>query len=163
MWMIANSITSQNLTWKKTLYTTHVFKKKRLYIYNHYEQICFFDWLYITRKWNKKFKKTYFGGFQWPKVRGGGEKTKGRNCQMFICDFHCVAKDIEGWLKICSLILIYSQIWLNPPRDNRHFFYIFQISGFFHFQLSAIFKLYRNTLSSRWTGDHAQEEWAKFG
>ncbi len=50
---------------------------------------------------------------------------------MFICDFHCVAKDIEGWLKICSLILIYSQIWLNPPRDNRHFFYFFQISGFF--------------------------------
>jgi len=55
----------------------------------------FFDWLYITRKWNKKFKKTYFGGFQWPKVRGG-KKTKGRNCQMFIFDFYCVAEDIEG-------------------------------------------------------------------
>jgi hypothetical protein len=27
--------------------------------------------------------------------------------------FHCVIKHIEEWLKICILILIYSQIWLN--------------------------------------------------
>ncbi len=26
---------------------------------------------------------------------------------------HCVAKQIARWLKICSLFLVYSQIWLN--------------------------------------------------
>jgi hypothetical protein len=35
----------------------------------------------------------------------------------------CVAKHIEGWLKICSLFLVYNRMWLNVPRDDRHFSY----------------------------------------
>jgi len=30
------------------------------------------------------------------------------------------------WLKICTLFLVYSQIWLNLPKNDCHFFYIFQ-------------------------------------
>jgi len=43
-----------------------------------------------------------------------------------MCGCHCVAKNMEGWLKICTLFLIYNQIWLNLPRDNCHLSYIFQ-------------------------------------
>jgi hypothetical protein len=25
-----------------------------------------------------------------------------KNCQIHICDFHCVAKHIEGWLWFCT-------------------------------------------------------------
>lgn len=32
-----------------------------------------------------------------------------------------VVEDIEGWLKICILYLIYSQISLNLPKDDRQF------------------------------------------
>ncbi len=37
----------------------------------------------------------------------------------------CSKKYSSGWLKICTLLLFYSQIWLNLPWDDRHFFYIF--------------------------------------
>jgi hypothetical protein len=36
--------------------------------------------------------------------------------------FQCVAINIEGWLKICTPYLIYSQILLDLSRDNCHFF-----------------------------------------
>jgi hypothetical protein len=44
----------------------------------------------------------------------GGKK--GKIFQTHIFDFHCAAKNIEGWLKISTLFLIYSQIWLNLHR-----------------------------------------------
>jgi hypothetical protein len=45
------------------------------------------------RNKNSKFKKECdFGGFQLPEVRG----IKSRNLQIDICNFHCVAKYIEG-------------------------------------------------------------------
>jgi hypothetical protein len=34
----------------------------------------------------------------------------------------CVAKDIDRQLKICTSYLVYSQIWLNLPMDDGHFF-----------------------------------------
>jgi hypothetical protein len=40
-------------------------------------------------------------------------------------NLHCVAENIKGWLKICTLFLFYNLIWLNLPKDNGHFFYIF--------------------------------------
>jgi hypothetical protein len=44
----------------------------------------------------------------------------------YIFSFHCVAKHIEGRFNIFTLFLIYSQIWLNLPKDDRDFFfYIF--------------------------------------
>jgi len=68
------------------------------------------------RNKNSKFKKeSDFGGFQLPEVRG----KKSRNRQIDICNFHCVAKHIEGMIKD----LVYSQIWLNLARDNYHFSY----------------------------------------
>jgi hypothetical protein len=54
-----------------------------------------------------------YWGFQLPEVR----KEKSKNCQIHICGFHCVAKHIIRWLKICSLFLVYSQIWLNLYTD----------------------------------------------
>jgi hypothetical protein len=45
------------------------------------------------RNKNSKFKKECdFGGFQLPEVRG----IKSRNLQIDICNFHVVAKYIEG-------------------------------------------------------------------
>jgi hypothetical protein len=50
----------------------------------------------------------------------------------------------KGWLKFFTLFLVYTWIWLNLPRDDRHFFYIFVISLLFSFSFSwqnfAIFR-----------------------
>lgn len=35
------------------------------------------------------------------------------------------AKIIEGQLKFCTSCMVYSHTWLNIPRDESHFFYIF--------------------------------------
>ncbi len=32
---------------------------------------------------------------------------------------------IEGQLKFCTSCMVYSHIWLNIPRDESHFVYIF--------------------------------------
>ncbi len=61
--------------------------------------------------------------FQSAKVR---EKIS-KNHQIFIFGFQCVTKNIEGWLKFHTSNTVYSQIWLNIPRDDRQFFYIFLI------------------------------------
>ncbi len=46
--------------------------------------------------------------------------------QIHIFGIHWVSKNMKGWLKICSLFLVYSQIWLNyPPRDRHFIFSIF--------------------------------------
>jgi hypothetical protein len=53
-------------------------------------------------------------------------RKKSKNCQIHICDFHCGAKHIEGWLNICSLFLVYSQSLLNLlhlPMNDHHFSY----------------------------------------
>ncbi len=52
-------------------------------------------------------------------------EKKGKNHQIHMIGFHCVARNIEGSLKICALFLVYSQIWLNLLRDDSHFFCIF--------------------------------------
>ncbi len=45
--------------------------------------------------------------------------------QNFISCFQHVAKDIERWLNFGASYLVYSQIWLNLPGDDHHFFNIF--------------------------------------
>jgi hypothetical protein len=35
-------------------------------------------------------------------------KKGAKNSQIGICGFHCVAKNIEGWLKICTLFVVYT-------------------------------------------------------
>jgi hypothetical protein len=54
-----------------------------------------------------------------------GEK-KGSNLHIQIFDLQGLAKNIKGLSKICALFLVYSQIWLNLPREyDCHFVYIF--------------------------------------
>jgi len=51
------------------------------------------------------------------------KKKKKKTRQKRILDFSIEqAKNIEGWLKIYTLFLVYSQIWLSLPKDDRHFF-----------------------------------------
>jgi hypothetical protein len=72
---------------------------------------------------NSKFKKKKVLLKVSDRQKWGGEK--GKIFQTHIFDFHCAAKNIEGWLKISTSFSIYSQIWLNLHRDDYHFFYIF--------------------------------------
>jgi hypothetical protein len=48
-----------------------------------------------------------------------------KNClkhHIFIFGFQYVAKNIEGWLNICTSYVIYNQIWLNfSSSDDCHF------------------------------------------
>jgi len=53
------------------------------------------------------------------------EEKNSKNHQISIFDFQCVSMNIEGWLKDFTPHLVYSQIWLNLPRDDPHFFYTF--------------------------------------
>jgi hypothetical protein len=64
-------------------------------------------------------KKKWFWRFS--VYRCARKKRENQHIHMF--NFYCVAKNIEGWLKICTLFLAYSQIWLNLPRDDCHFFH----------------------------------------
>ncbi len=76
----------------------------------------------LVKKWKFKFKKkSDFKGFQSSDVRKEEEKIE-RFLDLVV---HFVAKNIERWLQSCTLFLVYSQIWLNLPRDDCHFFYIF--------------------------------------
>jgi len=54
--------------------------------------------------------------FQSPQLREKNEKI-----QIFTFGYLCLAKSMEGWLKICNLFLVYRHILLNLPRDNHHF------------------------------------------
>jgi hypothetical protein len=47
----------------------------------------------------------------------GGKKIK-LNHQICLFGFDRVTNDINQWLKICILFLVYSQIWLNLLMDN---------------------------------------------
>jgi hypothetical protein len=51
-------------------------------------------------------------------------KKKSKNCHIHIFHFQLVAKNIKGWLKICILLLVYSQIWLNLARADHHLGYM---------------------------------------
>ncbi len=75
---------------------------------------------------NKKFRKKSFGSFSVAKT--GEEKKIKKNSQIRIFGFHYVAKQIKKWLKkdLDFLFLVYSQIWLNLPRNDCNFFNIFQ-------------------------------------
>jgi len=61
----------------------------------------------------------------WRLSMARSEKKISKYRQIFIMGFQCVAKNIKESLKMCTLYLNYSQIWLNLLRDDRHFFYTF--------------------------------------
>ncbi len=56
-----------------------------------------------------------------------GGKKKGKNQE--ILGLHCVAKNIEGWLKICTVFLVldlaksWLPLFLHVPMDDCHFGY----------------------------------------
>ncbi len=51
-----------------------------------------------------------------------GEKNN-LNRQIFILNSKCVAKEFRKMIKHLIAYLIYSQIWLKLPKDDRHFGY----------------------------------------
>jgi hypothetical protein len=72
----------------------------------------------FIRKWNTKFKNfkwSDFGAFESPNLRGK------KMHQIYIFILQCVAINIEGWLKICTSYLDYTQIWLNLLNEDGHF------------------------------------------
>jgi len=90
-------------------------------------QLFFFNWKDFIKMRNSKFNKEgtleVFSRQKW-----GTRKKKNHDIHIF--DFHCVAEDIQGWLKI----------WLNLHRDDCHFIYIF---------LCTIFSLATNTIPKK--------------
>jgi hypothetical protein len=46
------------------------------------------------------------------------QKWEKINHQIFIFSFHCVAKNIKGWLRICISYFVYNKI---IPKDDHHF------------------------------------------
>ncbi len=85
----------------------------------------------------KILSKSSFGGFS--RQKWGKEKKK-KNHHILIFGSHCLAKK-KLLLKICTLFLVYSQIWLNIPFDDCHFFCIVQISGLCFFRIFALWRL----------------------
>jgi hypothetical protein len=49
-------------------------------------------------------------------------EKKWKNCQIHTCGFHCIAKHKEGSLKLCALLVLCSQIWLNLRRAIATFY-----------------------------------------
>jgi hypothetical protein len=51
-----------------------------------------------------------------------------KNHQTSTFGFECVAKNIKMMIKVLYFAyLVCSQMWLNLPKDDGHFFYIFQV------------------------------------
>jgi len=92
----------------------------------------------------KELKKKWFWRFSVSRCA----RKKRENQHIHIFNFYCVAKNIEGWLKICTLFLVYSQIWLNLPRDDCHFFYHLPMDDC-HFDHKQ--KFLKKTLVITWT------------
>jgi hypothetical protein len=68
-------------------------------------------------------------GFNYKKNQGGKKKRKkGKNCQISIFGFQCIAMSLikNFVLHMCEL---YSQIWLNLPKDDRQFFFPISSNG----------------------------------
>jgi len=92
------------------------------------ERSLFFYWRYVAKMRNKTLKnskKNWFERFSF----AINKFKKLKNRHIYICDSsHCVARHIEGWLKIMQIYLhiifcVYSQIWLNLLMDDCHFSY----------------------------------------
>ncbi len=90
--------------------------KKNLYIY--WEQPIYYS-QYVAKKRNILFLKQQLWRFAVCSQQKWGKKQF-LNRQIRTCGFHCVAKHVQGSLKICTLFLVYSQTWLILPRDARH-------------------------------------------
>jgi hypothetical protein len=67
----------------------------------------------------KKIQKKWFEKFSVTK----SEEKRDKIARLVYVGFHCVAKNIEAWLKICALFVVYSQHLLNLPKHDRHFGY----------------------------------------
>ncbi len=80
---------------------------------------CVFYWRNFTTKLNFKYSKIKrFWRFS-------TAKSEGKKLSNFYAWFSMCSQYIEGWLNICTSFLVYSQIRLNIPRHDHHFFYIF--------------------------------------
>lgn len=81
-------------------------------------------YFFLLEKFSQKDeKKVILEGFNWQK--------QGK-IYIFICArflyfvFQCLAINIKGLMKyLYFILLVYSQIWRNTPRYDRHFFHIF--------------------------------------
>ncbi len=64
------------------------------------------------------------------------KKQKSKISKISIFGFQCVAKKYRRMVKYFVLsMLVYSQIWLNLPRDNSHFFLPLPMDDDAHFSL----------------------------
>jgi hypothetical protein len=73
-----------------------------------------------SQKTKQNLNEVILEGFNSPEVGGGGGEH-----QIYIFCFKCIAINIKGWLNISTSFLVYSQIWVNIPRDDCHFCNIF--------------------------------------
>jgi hypothetical protein len=75
-----------------------------------------FNFLFFLKmKWFSRFSKS-------PELR---ENIIINHHIIYIFGFHCVARNVKGWLGFCSSYVVYSHIWLNLPMDDPHFVYNF--------------------------------------
>ncbi len=67
--------------------------------------------------------------WKWTDFRGFSiARKEGENSIRFLFYFfQCVTQNIDGWLIFSAWHMVYSQIWLNLPWNDCHFFYIFLI------------------------------------
>jgi hypothetical protein len=72
-------------------------------------------------KKSRYWKLKWFWRFSTARSEG---KIEQKSSNFYIW-FSMSAKIIEGQLKFCTSCMVYSHIWLNTPRDESHFFYIF--------------------------------------
>jgi len=76
-------------------------------------------------------KESDFEGFQLPEV------SVKKNVENYIWDFQLCSQKFRRIIKLFVLYFWFiNQIWLNLPRDDHHFFYIFLMddSQFFYKQ-----------------------------
>jgi hypothetical protein len=75
-----------------------------------------------NKKSNIKIQKiSNFRSFQLLEARGKNNK----NLSDFNTWFSVCNQNTEERLKTCTTYLVYGQIWLNLPKDDHHFYYIF--------------------------------------
>jgi hypothetical protein len=82
-------------------------------------------YIYIRREMGLSHKKLQLITLVWGKLCGFSHYNV--QIVMFIvaCRTQKLQFDLEGWLKIYTSYPVYSQIWLNLPRDDCHFLCIF--------------------------------------
>jgi hypothetical protein len=81
----------------------------QMWIKRHHVDFCLLTKFWQDMRWKIKIWK--WSDFGLPKVRK-------INHQICIFGFHCVAKNMKGWLRICISYFVYNKI---IPMDGHHF------------------------------------------